>query len=163
MRVILVATLFAASGCAAAQQNEMSSDETQAKVASSPGLERDTDETAENQDRESLVTAIHGTWENGSCGERKYNRKISFEEGGKWKAVDEIAPCPEGEECDLTGIIEWRGTWSLEGKVISFEPVREQNQRMPETIPDSFVVLIENPISIGEKKGTLVCPYQSVQ
>ena len=101
----------------------------------------------------------NGTWENGSCGERKYLRKVSFEIGGRFTAVDEIAPCPPDLPCDLPGIINWSGAWSVDDKDIRIESSESPDGRMPEIVPDSFVILINEPISIGEKKGSLVCPY----
>jgi hypothetical protein len=107
--------------------------------------------------------ALVGTWQNGSCGERQYLRKITFGEVGEFQAVDEIAPCPEGETCAVTGIAHWHGTWMAEGKTITIEALPREGEKLPDQIPEAYVVVAETPLSIGEQLGKTVCPYRRVE
>jgi len=101
-----------------------------------------------------------GRWENSSCGERKFLRRINFSDDGTFAAVDEVAPCPPKVVCVWSGIVHWRGTWEREGKLLrlTLEPI--DGKKQPEAPPDTFVVLGADPPSIGEQAGDLTCPYQ---
>ena len=103
-----------------------------------------------------------GRWENASCGERKFLRRINFADDGKFAAVDEVAPCPPKVVCVWSGIVHWRGSWALDDRLIrlSIEPIA--GKKPPEAPPETFVVLSEEPPSIGEQAGELTCPYQLV-
>ncbi len=101
-----------------------------------------------------------GKWHNASCGERKYRREINFIDTGKFTAVDEEAPCPKGENCALPGIVEWQGTWTQNDKTIPLNVIPKAKTKAPERLPLEFVILREDPISIGERDNHLICPYQ---
>jgi hypothetical protein len=103
-----------------------------------------------------------GRWENSSCGERKFLRRINFTDDGTFAALDEVAPCPPKVVCVWSGIIHWRGTWKLDGPLIrlAIEPIA--GKKPPEAPPETFVVLADDPPSIGEQAGDLTCPYQLV-
>ncbi|MDJ0763282.1 MAG: hypothetical protein QNJ97_09865 [Myxococcota bacterium] len=101
-----------------------------------------------------------GVWENASCGDRKFNRQITFLTNGRFAAIDQVAPCPPDETCVWSGIIEWHGTWKINGRLILIDVATTKAGKMPEQLPDGFVVLTESPLSIGERNGPLVCPYQ---
>jgi hypothetical protein len=106
------------------------------------------------------VEELIGGWQNASCGERDYLRKYEFHKNGTFAAVDEVAPCPEEAECVTSGIIEWQGTWSLGDLGIELTPRPKEGGKLPEQVPESFVVLSMSPLSIGEKTGQLVCPFR---
>lgn len=129
-------------------------------VASSPAELPDENGSPESPGL--LSESLIGTWRNASCGERAYLRSISFEEGGKFAAVDEVAPCPaeEKNKCVTSGIIEWEGVWELDDRAINLESSPVSNGKLPDTVPESFVVLDTNPLSIGEKTEEAICPFQ---
>ncbi len=104
--------------------------------------------------------ALAGEWQNASCGERQYLRRITFETGGTFVATDEVAPCPEGAECVSSGIIEWHGTWTSDGKTIPIEAAPAEEEKLPDLLPSAFVVVAEEPLSVGERIGSTVCPYR---
>jgi hypothetical protein len=103
---------------------------------------------------------ITGAWENSSCGERQYPRKVSFNDKGTFTGLDEVAPCPPNAMCVWSGIISWGGTWKLEDRdiVIDIKPIGGDKQ--PDSLPKGFVVLATDPVSIGEREGDVICPYQ---
>ncbi|MFO8072871.1 MAG: hypothetical protein R6V85_13440 [Polyangia bacterium] len=103
-----------------------------------------------------------GAWENSSCGERKYRRRIEFFADGRFSALDEVAPCPPGAQCVWSGIVRWQGSWKIDGDLIELEPKPIEGERPLENPPDAFVVLGRDPYSIGEKTGELVCPYRGI-
>lgn len=103
-----------------------------------------------------------GSWENGSCGEREYNRRVNFLSSGNFTAIDAVAPCPPKAQCVWSGIIRWSGAWTLEGDVIHLEIKPIEDEKLPETMPTEFVVLGRDPLSIGERIGDLVCPYRRI-
>ncbi len=114
-------------------------------------------------DAPELSSGLSGLWQNASCGDRKYLRSVAFSEDGTFTARDEIAPCPEEAdgECAVSGVIEWLGNWTLDGMGILITPQAPPGGRLPEQMPDRFVVLSNPPLSIGEQIGQLVCPYRN--
>lgn len=104
--------------------------------------------------------SVTGVFENSSCADRKYLRRIKFLEDGSFTALDAVAPCPEGAQCVWSGIIHWRGTWKMSGDVIQIIPEFSGTEKRPETVPAEFVVLSRAPVALGEKMGDVVCPYQ---
>jgi hypothetical protein len=106
------------------------------------------------------VEELIGGWQNASCGDRGYLRKYEFHQNGTFTAADEVAPCPEDAECVTSGVIEWQGTWSLGDLGIEITSRPGKSGRLPEQVPESFVVLSMSPLSIGEKTGQLVCPFR---
>lgn len=106
------------------------------------------------------ASALAGEWQNASCGERQYLRRITFVADGTFTAIDEVAPCPEDAQCVSSGIIEWRGTWRTDGKTIPIEATPAEEGRLPELLPEAFVVVAEAPLSVGEQIGSTVCPYR---
>lgn len=103
---------------------------------------------------------IQGVWENSSCGERKYLRRVQFRGDSAFTAVDEVAPCPPSAKCVWSGIINWGGSWKRIDDVIEIVPVFDKSSKAPETVPTEFLVLSKNPLSLGERDGDVVCPFQ---
>ena len=101
-----------------------------------------------------------GSWENASCGDRTHLRRINFLDGGRFTAIDEVAPCPPKVQCVWSGIIRWSGDWRLDGRRITIEIKPGKDERAPESLPEEYIVLGEDPLSIGERIGELVCPYR---
>lgn len=107
-------------------------------------------------------TDLVGSWENGSCGDREYDRRINFLGSGNFTAIDAVAPCPPKAKCVWSGIIRWSGKWYAEGDLIRLEIKPVEGEKMPDTMPSEFVVLGRDPLSIGERLGELVCPYRRI-
>ena len=103
---------------------------------------------------------IQGIWENSSCGERKYLRRVQFRGDGSFTAVDEVAPCPPSATCVWSGIINWGGSWKKIDEVIEIVPVFNKSSKAPETVPTGFLVLSQDPLSLGERDGDVVCPFK---
>ncbi len=157
--MILVSVLLVGCGAAGPGGGAAEVEEAQAAddtaVSDAPGVVAGSDEKTPQGE-------VVGSWENASCGERQYIRRIAFDKAGTFVAVDEVAPCPpnEQERCVSSGIIEWRGSWILTDNTITLEAEPVEGGKMPELVPDGFVVLSRNPFSLGESIGELVCPYQ---
>jgi hypothetical protein len=105
---------------------------------------------------------IVGAFENASCGERKYRRRVEFFADGRFAGVDEVAPCPPGARCVWSGIIRWQGRWSLEGRTVSITLEATGDGRLPEVVPASFEIISEDPVIPAERVGDLVCPYRRI-
>lgn len=105
---------------------------------------------------------VIGSWENGSCGDREYNRRVNFLGSGNFTAIDAVAPCPPKARCVWSGIIRWSGSWDIDGELIRLEIKPAEGEKMPDTVPTEFVVLGRDPLSIGERTGELVCPYRRI-
>jgi hypothetical protein len=108
------------------------------------------------------VDGLVGAWENGSCGERKYRRRVELLAGGRFTAVDEVAPCPPGARCVWSGIIRWQGTWTLADGILAITVEPGEGDRLPEVVPGSFVVVSDDPPTLAERTGELVCPYRRI-
>ena len=53
-----------------------------------------------------------GDWVSASCGERTYERRISFfDERRTYEGQDLVSPCPEGTQCAWSGIVNFNGRW----------------------------------------------------
>ncbi|MCP4674451.1 MAG: hypothetical protein GY854_02825 [Deltaproteobacteria bacterium] len=150
------------TGCGGTSSNGAAPKDEPSMAEGSQAQAATADTTAENPAETEKVNSasIIGPWENSSCADRKYRRQIIFQEGDKFVAVDEVAPCPPNARCVWSGIINWHGTWSLENDLITLEMTPTKSGKPPENPPEQFVVLGENPISIGEKSGETICPYQ---
>jgi hypothetical protein len=164
MQLKLTCTVLAllAVGCGAAGSEPATGDDQQAAEATG-ATDNGAGEPAPINPTDALAGfSPVGRWENSSCGDRQFLRRINFTDDGKFVAVDEVAPCPPKVVCVWSGIVHWRGSWKLEERLIrlTLEPI--QNQKQPEVAPDAFVVLGADPPSIGEQAGELTCPYQLV-
>ncbi len=161
MTALAAAVLLAACGSAAT--NGQAGDEAAPKYPPYPAPTAG-DEPAETVAEGSDATAdgIVGAWENGSCGERKYRRRIELFAGGRFTAVDEVAPCPPGARCVWSGIIRWQGTWVLEDRVIAITVEPAKGDRLPDVVPGSFEIVSDDPPVLGERTGDLVCPYRRI-
>jgi hypothetical protein len=135
-------------------------EEADGEKAPPPAAKTPAKQVAPAQDNGPKKMGIIGLWENSSCGERKYKRTINFTQNGQFIAVDEVAPCPPDKRCVWSGIIHWRGSWTLSDRSIALVPTSSGTEKLPETVPNEFVVLSEDPLSIGERSGDVVCPYQ---
>ncbi len=156
--VFLMGFVFIA-GCGSASSNVSPVEEdTKEAAPTEPTTPEAPIPNTEREDVES--TNVVGIWENSSCGERKYRRVINFLKDGKLEAVDEVAPCPSDRQCVWSGIIHWYGTWTIENRTVSLDIQPAKDGKMPEILPDEFVILNQDPVSIGGREGSNVCPYQ---
>jgi hypothetical protein len=68
-----------------------------------------------------------GSWRDGDGDGGIVDRTYHFEEGGAFKVVDEIAPCPPGAACVWEGIVVNGGRWEQRGETVVLgygEPVQ---------------------------------------
>ena len=152
-----VAVAILALGCGGAGSNQGVGVEEEPAPAPAPEAPAAQDEGPSDSQAEPV-----GSWENGSCGEREYSRRVNFLRSGNFTAIDAVAPCPPKAKCVWSGIIRWSGTWKLEGDVIQLEIKPIENEKLPEAVPTEFMVLGRDPLTIGERIGDLVCPYRRI-
>jgi hypothetical protein len=57
-----------------------------------------------------------GDWVGEPCGARKYVRWIHVAAGGVVAGQERVSPCPKGVACVWSGIVEWNGSYTLEGE-----------------------------------------------
>lgn len=107
---------------------------------------------------------IAGTWENSSCGERKFRRRVELQVSGKITGTDFIAPCPPRAQCVWSGIVGWHGQWTAtaENLQVSLEPLAGDSPGSA-ALPEGFVILGSTEPGLAERSGALVCPYQRVR
>lgn len=158
----LLCGLLVVIGCGGSGSKEVASGENTIPSAGSPDVSDPAGDggSAAQEPQDGGEEQVLGAWENASCGDRKYLRKISFLPDGRFFAVDEVAPCPQNAKCVYSGVIPWHGTWTLSDKVIALEVDFKSDTKKPEILPDGFVVLSGEPCLIGERDGDLVCPYR---
>ncbi len=105
---------------------------------------------------------ILGTWENSSCGTRKYKRVITFLDGLNFEAADLVQPCPPKVTCVWSGVINWRGKYTKKDDQISLNVETEVSQRI-ETMggwPAGYIILSGEIGSIAEQSPEgVTCPY----
>lgn len=154
-RLIIITAFFL--GCGAADKGSVDS------PAAPPEPDAETHTEATAADEVTTDDLVGAEWQNASCGERKYLRRITFNNDGTFIATDEVAPCPAGETCVSSGIVEWQGSWSLNAMIIEISLKPEAGGKLPEQVPDNFVVLTASPFSLGEQIGQLVCPYRGAE
>jgi hypothetical protein len=58
---------------------------------------------------------VVGAWVSPACGARTYARKIQFNNGGTFEALDLVSPCPPKVACMWSGIVTNTGTYVVEG------------------------------------------------
>jgi hypothetical protein len=151
----------AVMGCGSLGSNgSRPTEKSEGKGKPPPPARTDEEPVSKAPDNGSKLLDVTGMWENSSCGERKYKRTINFVKEGRFNAMDEIAPCPPEKKCVWSGIVLWRGTWFLQDRSVKLDIEPLQTDKLPETMPEEFVVLTEEPVSVGEKSGDIICPYQ---
>lgn len=57
-----------------------------------------------------------GSWSSASCGDRKFERKLTLKADKTFMAQDLVSPCPPKVQCIWAGIVSWSGTWALDDK-----------------------------------------------
>jgi len=81
---------------------------------------------------------LSGTWKSAFCGDRAYEREITFFSNGHFAGRDYVAPCPPNTLCVWSGIIEWKGTYTVgEGRislVLDPNPGGRQDSRQPTSL-----------------------------
>jgi hypothetical protein len=108
--------------------------------------------TASSSATPAAPAALIGTWVSPSCGERKYARRITFDDKNGFTASDLVSPCPKGVTCIWSGIVERRGTWSSDGRKVTLEVKGPADTRGA-----PFPAALE--LSPGPSEGA-ACPYQ---
>ena len=80
---------------------------------------------------------LAGTWSSPTCGSRGYERRITFDVGGTFRADDRISPCPPNVACVWSGIVTRTGTFKLAGTRVKLQAEANearQGQPLPETL-----------------------------
>jgi hypothetical protein len=100
---------------------------------------------------------LPSTWASPACEGRDYERQISFD-ADRFAAVDLVAPCPPGTQCVWSGIIDRKGSWSLDRKQLRLLPDTDASQS-----PQASKFPLPQHLWLGAE-GTLTeddgaCPY----
>ncbi len=110
-------TLIACAGSKGepADNNDASNENPAAE--NEPVVDEPAAEPTENPDGKDEAKAIDGPvptgdWVSASCGERTYERRLSFfDERRTFEGQDLVSPCPEGTQCAWSGIVTYNGRW----------------------------------------------------
>ncbi|GEM_PF-3576561 len=123
LRLTLTASAVTLLLACAGSKNEPSdnNDATQdPPVADGPVVDEPADEPTEDPDGKDEHGAIEGPtpvgdWVSAPCGERTYERRISFfgepADRRTFEGQDLVSPCPEGAQCAWSGIVAFNGRW----------------------------------------------------
>jgi len=65
------------------------------------------------------AAGLVGTWESAACGDRTYPRRITFVDATTFSAEDLVSPCPKGAACIWSGILNHKGTYTIEKDVVT--------------------------------------------
>jgi hypothetical protein len=109
-------------------------------------------------------TALLGTWRSEACGERGYAREMVFIEGGSYVGFDLISPCPPDVACVWSGIVTFRGAWTVAGETVTLaeEGVIGSAGAMGSPPPDTFA-WPENGDPIRSRGGEVTCVYERAE
>ncbi|EYF07394.1 hypothetical protein [Chondromyces apiculatus] len=81
--------------------------------------------------------ALVGTWKSASCGDRTYERTLTFGADGTFQASDRISPCPPRAQCVWSGIVDRNGSYVRSGNTITLRvegTPGKQGKPLPETL-----------------------------
>ena len=78
------------------------------QVAAPPSAAPAPSASASAQPSEARSTLL-GRWVSPSCGERKYERQLSFEAESRFASLELVSPCPPGARCVWSGIVDRAG------------------------------------------------------
>ncbi|HUT77298.1 MAG TPA: hypothetical protein VM285_06415 [Polyangia bacterium] len=162
MALFGAAALLLLAACGSAGANGPAGDEPVPPTAPEPATPEAVEPAAVAEGGGGDAAGLVGAWENGSCGERKYRRRVELFADGRFAAVDEVAPCPPGARCVWSGIIRWQGTWSLEGRILTITVEPAKGDRLPDVVPGSFEIIADDPVALAERTVDLVCPYRRI-
>ena len=81
--------------------------------------------------------ALVGTWKSASCGDRGYERTITFGVDGTFQAADRVSPCPPKVQCVWSGIVNRNGSYARSGNTVTLRvegTPGKQGKPVPETL-----------------------------
>lgn len=84
-----------------------------------------------------VPAGLLGAWVSPSCSGRTYARKIQFDKAGSFDAQDLVSPCPPKVQCIWSGIVNNRGTFTVEGTTVRLaitQPGGPKGQPLPPTL-----------------------------
>jgi len=164
MMILAGAALASLVSCA---EGNGKSDETSAAKAAvkQPTVLKAKPASAEPGEETKPVTIedVLGSWQNGSCGTRKYTRNITLFSDNRFEAADLIAPCPPEVRCVWSGVISWRGTFTFAEDRVTLKTETEPSDQIRGAggWPKSFAVLPGTPPTVAETSPDgMTCPYR---
>ncbi len=123
-RGILLLTAFLTLGACAGSKGEPAGNQdapepavAEEPVAAAPVAEPAPPANPDGKDEHEAMTGPTpvGDWVSTSCGERTYERRISFfgepSDRRTFEGQDRVSPCPEGAQCIWSGIVAFNGRW----------------------------------------------------
>lgn len=132
--LVAMSSLVACGGGAGDASHSASPPATQ--VAAPPSAAPAASASASAQPSEPRSTLL-GSWVSPSCGERKYERQLSFEAGNRFASLELISPCPPGARCVWSGIVQRLGSYEQKGTRVALvvdAPVDSHGQPLPEAV-----------------------------
>lgn len=76
----------------------------------------------ESVPKQEITGGLAGTWTSAFCGDRGYERRITFAADGSFTAEDRVAPCPPTARCVWSGIVIRRGKYAVTGNALQLAP-----------------------------------------
>jgi hypothetical protein len=103
---------------------------------------------------QAIAMNVVGTWSSASCGNRKYERVISFDEKGKFVAEDRVSPCPKDKVCVWSGIAISKGKFTVEKPKVNLtvEDQGKGGQPLPASFSWEKGAIKEEPFCLYSKK-----------
>jgi hypothetical protein len=133
-RLVAVGALVGCGGGAGDASHSASPAASQA--AAPPSAAPGESASASAQPSEPRSTLL-GSWVSASCGERKYERQLSFEAGNRFASLELVSPCPPGARCVWSGIVQRLGSYEQKGTRVGLvvdAPVDSHGQPLPEAV-----------------------------
>lgn len=103
----------------------------------------------------SVPAWLPGTWTSPACGERTWPREVDLQPDGAFSARDLVSPCPPGVRCIWSGIIDWQGTWRVEGDRVSLAVTPGRSPRSPTHVPQALGIPAEGVLEEASGCGYL--------
>lgn len=130
--------LLSLAACAQAESPPASPSRAPAPpAATSPGSSAEANPGRGGEPR-SVPLRLEGTFSSPKCGERPYERRITFEEGGAFKAEDRVSPCPPGAQCIWSGIVDRSGRYEVRGGGIELTVTGGDSNAAAKPLPSSL-------------------------
>ena len=103
-------------------------------------------------------TRFVATWTSPSCGERTYERRITLNPDFSFVGEDRVSPCPPDTTCVWSGIVNWTGTWSIDGPKLALDEEWSDNQGFQELARPAELKHTRGT-ELAEWSGEELCPY----
>lgn len=102
------------------------------------------------------MVEVDGSWTSPSCGDRGYERTVAFGGDGTYAGQDLVAPCPPGAVCVWSGVVDFSGTYAIDGATVTLTELKASSGPGASARP---AALERTPEGLVEIAGDARCAY----